>query len=45
MTGDSTEFRLLEVGWTAALLLLTFAAYAPGEQLTQHQPAPIAVMA
>lgn len=27
---DWTEYRMLEVSWTAALLLLAFAAYAPG---------------
>lgn len=43
---DWTEYRMLEVSWTAALLLLTFASYAPGSRsfgdpdLLGETPAP-----
>lgn len=37
VSGNSAEYRVLEVGWTAALLMLSFAAFVPGEELTQGQ--------
>lgn len=30
LAGNPTEYRVLEVAWTAALLLISFAAHAPG---------------
>lgn len=46
LTQDWTEYRWLEVVWTAGLLLLTLASYAPGAQsllrptTTSKSPAP-----
>jgi len=38
LAGNETEYRLLEVGWTAALLLISFAAHLQGANPT---PAPM----